>query len=91
MRRHVCLFPSLLMRHCRPQSVSAMGNCLFQLASTLIFIAVIQPIFLAGAVPLMAVYYFIQKVTHYCASMARAWKKIASGMTTDLSQITSYL
>ena len=51
-----------LMRHFRPQSVSEMGNCLFQLASTLIFISVIQPIFLAGAVPLMVIYYFIQKV-----------------------------
>lgn len=39
-----------------------MGNCLFQLASTLIFISVIQPYFLCGAVPLMVVYYFIQKV-----------------------------
>lgn len=39
-----------------------MGNCLFQLAATLIFIAVIQPFFLAGAVPLMVVYYVIQKV-----------------------------
>lgn len=54
-----------LMCHYRPQSVSEMGNCLFQLASTLIFISVIQPIFLAGAVPLMVVYYYIQKVTTF--------------------------
>ena len=47
---------------CRPQSVSELGNCLFQLAATLIFNSTIQPYFLAGAVPLMVVYYFVQKV-----------------------------
>ena len=45
-----------------PQSVSELGNCLFQLAATLIFISIIQPWFLAGAVPLMVIYYVIQKV-----------------------------
>jgi len=42
--------------------VSELGNCLFQLAATLIFISIIQPWFLAGAVPLMLIYYVIQKV-----------------------------
>ena len=43
-----------------PQSITELGNCLMQLLSTLIFISVIQPIFLAGMVPLMVVYYFLQ-------------------------------
>ena len=49
-----------------PQSVSELGNCLFQLAATLIFISIIQPYFLAGAVPLMLIYYVIQKVCAFC-------------------------
>ena len=43
-----------------PQSITELGNCLMQLLSTLIFISVIQPIFLAGMVPLMVLYYFLQ-------------------------------
>ena len=42
-------------------SMSEFGNCIMQLLSTLIFLAVIQPIILAGVVPLMVVYYFLQR------------------------------
>ncbi len=44
-----------------PQSLNDFGNCMMQLLSTLIFISVIQPWFLCGVVPLMVVYFFIQK------------------------------
>ena len=42
-------------------SMTEFGNCIMQLLSTLIFLAVIQPILLAGIVPLMGVYYILQK------------------------------
>lgn len=42
-------------------SMSEFGNCIMQLLSTLIFLAVIQPILLAGIVPLMGIYYVLQK------------------------------
>ena len=42
-------------------SMSEFGNCIMQLLSTLIFLAVIQPILLAGIVPLMGIYYIMQK------------------------------
>lgn len=41
-------------------SMSEFGNSIMQLLSTLIFLAVIQPILLAGIVPLMGVYYIMQ-------------------------------
>ncbi len=41
-------------------SMSEFGNSIMQLLSTLIFLAVIQPILLAGIVPLMGVYYVMQ-------------------------------
>ena len=50
--------------------MSELGNCLFQLAATLIFISIIQPYFLAGAVPLMLIYYVIQKVRCLMAANA---------------------
>jgi ABC-type multidrug transport system fused ATPase/permease subunit len=49
------------MDYLLPQSVTELGNCLFQLLATLIFISIIQPYFLAGMVPLMGVYFVIQK------------------------------
>lgn len=49
------------MDYLLPQSVTELGNCLFQLLATLIFISIIQPYFLAGMVPLMGVYFIIQK------------------------------
>jgi len=42
-------------------SMTEFGNCIMQLLSTLIFLAVIQPILLAGIVPLMGIYYILQK------------------------------
>ena len=42
-------------------SMSEFGNCIMQLLSTLIFLAVIQPILLAGIVPIMGIYYIMQK------------------------------
>eukprot|EP00884_Botryococcus_braunii_P000224 jgi/Botrbrau1/10201/Bobra.116_1s0017.1 len=44
-----------------PQSLNDFGNCLMQLLATLIFISVIQPWFLAGMIPLMFIYFGIQK------------------------------
>jgi ABC-type multidrug transport system fused ATPase/permease subunit len=44
-----------------PQSMNDFGNCIMQLLATLIFISVIQPWFLAGMVPLMVLYFCIQK------------------------------
>ena len=99
---------------CRPQSVSELGNCIFQLLATLIFISIIQPYFLAGdlficvgfevdtkqmlgvelmikpsswlnpilyqyaaaagAVPLMVIYYVIQKVRNLVPGLsAHRW------------------
>ena len=42
-------------------SMTEFGNCIMQLLSTMIFLAVIQPILLAGIVPLMGIYYILQK------------------------------
>lgn len=36
------------MDYLLPQSVTELGNCLMQLAATLIFVSIVQPIFLAG-------------------------------------------
>lgn len=49
------------MDYLLPQSVTEFGNCLMQLLSTLIFISIIQPYFLAGMIPLMGIYFFIQR------------------------------
>jgi len=49
------------MDYLLPQSLSEFGNCLAQLAATLIFISVVQPWFLAGVVPLMAAYFLAQR------------------------------
>ncbi|KAL0031798.1 hypothetical protein WJX79_007928 [Trebouxia sp. C0005] len=49
------------MDYLLPQSITELGNCLMQLAATLIFVSIVQPIFLAGMVPLMIVYFFLQK------------------------------
>lgn len=43
-------------------SMTEFGNCIMQLLATLIFLAVVQPIILAGIVPLMLIYYLLQ---HY--------------------------
>jgi ABC-type multidrug transport system fused ATPase/permease subunit len=48
------------MDYALPQSITELGNCLMQLAATLIFISIIQPWFLCGMVPLMVFYYFLQ-------------------------------
>ena len=37
------------MDYLLPQSITELGNCLMQLAATLIFVSIVQPIFLAGA------------------------------------------
>jgi len=42
-------------------SMTEFGNCIMQLLATLIFLAVIQPIILAGIVPLMGIYYLLQR------------------------------
>jgi ABC-type multidrug transport system fused ATPase/permease subunit len=42
-------------------SMSEFGNCIMQLLATLIFLAVVQPIILAGIGPLMFVYWLIQR------------------------------
>lgn len=42
-------------------SMSEFGSSLMQLLSTFIFLAVVQPIILAGVVPLLIVYYFLQR------------------------------
>ena len=49
------------MDYLLPQSLSEFGNCLMQLAATLIFISIVQPWFLAGVVPLMGAYFLVQK------------------------------
>lgn len=36
------------MDYLLPQSITELGNCLMQLAATLIFVSIVQPIFLAG-------------------------------------------
>ena len=48
-RRRICCRSSVqVLCARRPQSVSELGNCIFQLLATLIFISIIQPYFLAG-------------------------------------------
>jgi hypothetical protein len=42
-------------------SMSEFGSCIFQLLSTVIFIAVVQPWILVGIGPLAVIYYFLQK------------------------------
>lgn len=42
-------------------SMSEFGSSLMQLLSTFIFLAVVQPIILAGVVPLLVIYYFLQR------------------------------
>lgn len=42
-------------------SMTEFGNCIMQLLATLIFLAVVQPIILAGIVPLMGIYYLLQR------------------------------
>ncbi|KAK9823870.1 hypothetical protein WJX72_006059 [[Myrmecia] bisecta] len=49
------------MDYLLPMGISDFGNCMMQLASTLIFISCVQYYFLAGVVPLMILYFFIQK------------------------------
>ena len=39
------------MDYLLPQSITELGNCLMQLAATLIFVSIVQPIFLAGLFP----------------------------------------
>lgn len=39
------------MDYLLPQSITELGNCLMQLAATLIFVSIVQPIFLAGPLP----------------------------------------
>ena len=39
------------MDYLLPQSITELGNCLMQLAATLIFVSIVQPIFLAGGPP----------------------------------------
>lgn len=42
-------------------SMTEFGNCIMQLLATLIFLAAVQPIILAGIVPLMVIYWFLQR------------------------------
>ena len=42
-------------------SMTEFGNCIMQLFATLVFLAVVQPIILAGVVPLMFIYYLLQR------------------------------
>lgn len=42
------------MDYLLPQSITELGNCLMQLAATLIFVSIVQPIFLAGTHSLTA-------------------------------------
>ena len=42
-----------------PQSLNDAGNCVAQLASALVFIAIVQPFFLAGLAPILLFYYLI--------------------------------
>eukprot|EP01025_Chloroclados_australasicus_P037639 TRINITY_DN3846_c0_g4_i1.p1 TRINITY_DN3846_c0_g4~~TRINITY_DN3846_c0_g4_i1.p1 ORF type:complete len:1422 (-),score=137.95 TRINITY_DN3846_c0_g4_i1:223-4488(-) len=44
-----------------PQSISELGNCIFQLLATAIFISVVQPWFIVAIVPLGVIYYFMQR------------------------------
>ncbi len=41
------------MDYLLPQSITELGNCLMQLAATLIFVSIVQPIFLAGTLLLL--------------------------------------
>ena len=45
---HVVLQDTDDMDYLLPQSVTELGNCLMQLAATLIFVSIVQPLFLAG-------------------------------------------
>ena len=42
-----------------PQSLNDAGNCVAQLASSLVFIAIVQPFFLAGLAPIVLFYYLL--------------------------------
>jgi ABC-type multidrug transport system fused ATPase/permease subunit len=42
-------------------SMTEFGNCIMQLTATLIFLAVVQPIILAGVGPLMVIYWLLQR------------------------------
>ena len=42
------------MDYLLPQSITELGNCLMQLAATLIFVSIVQPIFLAGGAPCLS-------------------------------------
>ena len=42
-----------------PQSLNDAGNCVAQLASALVFIAIVQPFFLAGLAPILLFYYLL--------------------------------
>lgn len=58
------------MDYLLPQSVTELGNCLMQLAATLIFVSIVQPIFLAGLLPSVA--NLTISVVSCCASVALA-------------------
>jgi hypothetical protein len=52
-----------------PQSLNDAGNCVAQLASALVFIAIVQPFFLAGLAPILLFYYLLTvrlRVTFFC-------------------------
>jgi ABC-type multidrug transport system fused ATPase/permease subunit len=44
-----------------PQAINEFGNCLMTIVATLIFEAVVQPYFLVGAIPALALYYWVQR------------------------------
>jgi ABC-type multidrug transport system fused ATPase/permease subunit len=43
-----------------PQSVNDFGNCAMQIAATLVFQSIVQPLFMAGAFPILGLYYLVQ-------------------------------
>lgn len=47
----LCMQDTDDMDYLLPQSITELGNCLMQLAATLIFVSIVQPIFLAGGPP----------------------------------------
>ncbi|KAK9823537.1 hypothetical protein WJX72_003514 [[Myrmecia] bisecta] len=49
------------MDYMLPQSITQLGNCLVQLAASFTFVCILQPAFLLGLLPLLTLYYFLQR------------------------------
>ena len=62
------------MDYLLPQSITELGNCLMQLAATLIFVSIVQPIFLAGlpsSTPTL-----LSTQLHICCYFRPAWSRL---------------